>query len=240
MEPISNDDTPTVVMPPRSRTEVIASHLRDEIICARLKAGQKLNLDNLARKYGVSRMPVRDALKLLESEGLVRIYPYRGIEVSALSVEDIEELFGLREALENVAATRAIDRLDEAQLDRMEALLQEMDTIESDGERWLELNAEFHGVLYEASGWPRLVEMITKLRANMERYVRVYLRQLGRARPQAQHWALLEACRSRDAGAARSVLAEHLRDTSEALQHSLARGNGTAPTSSFKREGGTN
>jgi DNA-binding GntR family transcriptional regulator len=173
-------------------------------------------------------MPVRDALKLLESEGLVRIYPYRGIEVSTLNPDDIDDLFGLREVLEQTAIARAIDRLTPAQLDEMEALLRQMDGLGDDDDRWLDLNTRFHAVLNGASGWPRLVEMIGVMRANVDRYVRAYVVQSGRSRPQTQHWALYEACRARDADAARGVIAEHLRDTAAALLRTLPRDD-TAP-----------
>lgn len=237
MDPIAPHDSPfdAITTPPASRTEAVVSNLRNAIVDGRLKAGQKLNLDDLAREFGVSRMPVRDALKLLESEGLVRIFPYRGIEVSTLNPNDIEELFGMRQVLEQTAAGRAIDRLEAAQLSTMEMLLREMDGLSDDDDRWLDLNTRFHAVLNEASGWPRLVEMIRVLRVNVERYVRVYLVQLGRARPQAQHWALYEACQARDADAAKAVIAEHLNDTAVGLLRNLPCA-GPAPTSSTDPE----
>lgn len=225
MDPTASQDGPfgASVTPLPSRTEAVAAGLRAAIVGGRLRAGQKLNLDELARQFGVSRMPVRDALKLLESEGLVRIYPYRGIEVSTLNPDDIDELFGLREVLEQTAAARAIERLTPDALDRMESLLRQMDGLGDDDDRWLALNAEFHAVLNDACGWPRLVEMIGQLRANVDRYVRAYVVGSGRARPQAQHWALVRACRTRDTDAARAVIAEHLRDTAAALLRTLPR-----------------
>jgi DNA-binding GntR family transcriptional regulator len=234
MGPIGLRDSPfgPIAVPLCSRTEAVVSSLRNAIVEGRLKAGQKLNLDDLARQFGVSRMPVRDALKLLESEGLVRIFPHRGVEVSTLDRDDIEELFGLRQVLEQTAASRAIDRLETTHLATMKTLLREMDSLGDNDDSWLDLNTRFHAVLNEASGWPRLVKMIGVLRVNVERYVRVYVTQLGRARPQAQHWALYEACLARDADAARTVIAEHLNDTAAALLRTLPRPESTPPSPS--------
>ncbi|MCL4186893.1 MAG: GntR family transcriptional regulator [Rhodobacteraceae bacterium] len=210
--------------PMPSRTETVAARLRDAITGGRLPAGERLSLDGLARQFGVSRMPVRDALKILESEGLVRIYPYRGIEVSRLDADDIAELFGLREVLEQRAAVRGVPLLTETDLAAMEALLREMDALveDSDQDRWLDLNNRFHAIINTASGWPRLVEMITVLRTNVDRYVRAYLLELGRAGPQRQHWELLDACRRRDPEGAATVMTGHLRDTADALIARLA------------------
>lgn len=203
------------------RAETVAARLREAISDGRLEAGQKLDLNDLARLLHVSRMPVRDAVKLLESEGLVQIFPHRGVEVSRLNQADIEELFGLREVLEQKAVRRAVDRFTQTDLDAMATILRDMDTLADDEERWLQLNARFHAVLNGASGWPRLIEMINMLRNNVERYVRSYVVNQGRARPQAQHWALYEACKNRDADAACKVIAEHLRDTASAVKHAM-------------------
>src|SRR6266568_2291265 len=89
-------------LPPR-RTEALIDVLRGHILSGELAPGQRLNLDEIAEQSGVSRMPVRDALKQLEAEGLVNIYPQRGIEVSALNVDDITQMFGIRIVLEQKA-----------------------------------------------------------------------------------------------------------------------------------------
>lgn len=203
------------------RTELITSRLREAITDGRLVAGQKLNLDDLAREFEVSRMPVRDALKALESEGLVRIYPYRGIEVSRLTSAELEELFALREILEQAAVERAVPRLTDKDLDAMAELLVEMDELENASDRWFAANASFHALLNEASGWARLLDMISVLRTNAERYVRAYVMDDGRMRSQAQHWDLYHACRAREIETARKVIRQHIRDTAIALQNAM-------------------
>lgn len=205
-----------------SRRDTIVDALRETIQSGELPAGERLSLDEIANEFGVSRMPVREALKQLESEGLVKFYPYRGVEVSVLAPDDLDELFSIRSALEQMALERAVLRLSAEQLEEMHTTLKKMDDTEGWGD-WLELNHRFHHTINEASGWPRLVEMIEMLRVNVERYVRAYLSIQGREKSRNQHWALYEACLNRDVERAKAVIAEHLSDTSSALYASLNR-----------------
>ena len=204
-----------------SRAEAILTVLRPDILAGRRKPGERLNLDDLAASFGVSRMPVRDALKQLEAEGLVRIYANRGIEVSSLDASDIRELFGIRIILEQQAIGLAIPNLGRSQLRKMKAMLERMDGLSGRNSDWIDANTQFHEVINQASKWPRLLAMIHTLRANVERYVRLYIRMLGTELPQAQHWAIYEACASQDVEAARSVMAQHLSTTATELLHAL-------------------
>lgn len=209
-----------------SRAEQVLTRLRAAIQSGDLPAGQRLGLDDLARRFGVSRMPVRDALKALEAEGLVRIIPYRGIEVTRLSPGDIEEIFALREALEQRALRRAVPRLAPADIAALSEILREMDALPEGDARWTVLNGQFHGRINHATGWPRLCEMIETLRANTDRYVRAYVSAGGRARSQAQHRALLEACAAGEVEVACAVIAAHLSDTAAALMRGLEEAGG--------------
>jgi DNA-binding GntR family transcriptional regulator len=202
---------------PASRKDVVVETLRKSILSGGLRAGHRLNLDEIADELNVSRMPVREALKQLESEGLVTIYPHRGVAVSELNAEDVEEIFGIRIVLEQKASELAIPRLGLADLAEMEALLDRMDQNGSHGPKWIKLNEKFHHTINNASGWPRLVSMIEVQRVNVERYVRAYVRMQGYERPQEQHWALFRACRDRDVTKAKAVISEHLQDTADRL-----------------------
>lgn len=202
---------------PTSRTGVVADALREAIISGALEAGQRLNLDELSAHFGVSRMPVREAIKQLEVEGLVKVYPYRGVEVSSLEVDDLEELFGLREVLEQKAVERAVSFLSPDNLDEMKKTLEAMDKLGGDEDQWIALNARFHEIINTACGWPRLLEMINVLRGNVDRYVRSYVSTEGRKKSQEQHWALYQACVDKDARRARRIIAEHVSDTAAAL-----------------------
>ncbi|MDN5926333.1 MAG: GntR family transcriptional regulator [Hyphomicrobiales bacterium] len=202
---------------PASRKDVVVETLRKSILSGGLRAGHRLNLDEIAIELNVSRMPVREALKQLESEGLVTIFPHRGVAVSELSARDVEEIFGIRIVLEQKAAELAIPRLGREDLAEMEALLGRMDQSGSHGPKWIKLNEKFHHTINSASGWPRLVSMIEIQRVNVERYVRAYVRMQGYERPQEQHWSLFRACCDRDVEKAKAVIGEHFRDTADRL-----------------------
>lgn len=202
---------------PVSRKEVVVETLRKSILSGELRAGHRLNLDEIASALNVSRMPVREALKQLENEGLVTIYPHRGVEVSELSGSDVAQIFGIRIVLEQKAVELAIPRLTEGDLVEMKALLERMDQSGSHGLKWIKLNERFHHTINIASGWPRLVSTIEIQRVNVERYVRAYVRMQGYERPQEQHWALYKACYDRDAAKAKIVIDEHFQDTADRL-----------------------
>jgi len=199
------------------RQDVIAAALRARILRGELGGGSRLDIDEIAAAHGVSRTPVRDALKQLETEGLVRVFPYRGVEVTTLSQADLEELFGIRVALERLCIGRVMDRVTPQALEGMRRTLRRMDRSKRRDEAWTDLNTGFHNALYEASGWPHLAEMLRTHRVNIERYVRARSDDLGTARQQAQHWALLEAMERGDRAAALATIEAHYTDTVSAM-----------------------
>ncbi|SON56694.1 putative HTH-type transcriptional regulator YdfH [Hartmannibacter diazotrophicus] len=207
-----------------SRTEAVARNVREAIVNGEMPPGMRLNLDELALRYGVSRMPVREALKQLESEGLVTFYPYRGVEVAHLSVAEVEELYAIRVLLERRAVERAAARIDASGLAKMKVLLEQMDEAiaADDGARWFELNEAFHRTLNEASGWPKMVEMIDKLRQNIERCVRTYIARAGYEGPQEQHRELYQACLDHDPERAARIITLHIENTATLVMQVLA------------------
>jgi DNA-binding GntR family transcriptional regulator len=210
---------------PLSRKDAVLQLLKAAIVDGRLPPGEKLDQNDIAAQLGVSRMPVREALKQLESEGFVTVYPYRGVEVSRLEPSEIVEMFGIRIALETLAVGRAVAGLKPSHLARMRKILGTMDNLvagPSEGDGWMGLNHEFHSIVNEASGWPRLVENIDQFRGNVERYVRCYLAFRGREQSQGEHWELLAACEKRDPAAAQDVIRRHLDNTAGALVAALA------------------
>jgi DNA-binding GntR family transcriptional regulator len=210
---------------PVSRKDAVLQLLKAAIVDGRLPPGEKLDQNDIAAQLGVSRMPVREALKQLEAEGFVTVYPYRGVEVSRLEPAEIVEMFGIRIALETLAVGRAVTSLKPSHLARMRKILGVMDGLVAtpeEGDPWMGLNHEFHSIVNEASGWPRLVESIDQFRGNVERYVRCYLAFRGRETSQSEHWELLRACETRDPAAAQEVIRRHLDNTANALVAALA------------------
>jgi DNA-binding GntR family transcriptional regulator len=200
-----------------SRQEAVAAALRLDILQGRIPPGARLDIDEIAIRHGVSRTPVRDALKQLEGEGLIQVLPYRGVEVTRLTTEDLHELFAIRIALERLALMQAAVNVTDAEIGQLRRILRRMDRIRTRDELWMKLNAAFHDGVHAASRWPRLIELIRVQRINVERYVRAGASDLGVEQQQAEHWELVEAMAARQPELAASLIAQHLLRTGETL-----------------------
>ena len=210
-----------------SRKDVVLKLLRGAIIDGRLAPGQRLDQNEIASSFKVSRMPVREALKQLESEGLVVVYPYRGVEVARLDVSEVSELFAIRGALERLAVGQAVDAIRDESFDKLTSLLETMDrmvTAPAEGDDWSAHNRMFHDTINAASGWPRLLETIAAYRDKLDRYVRLYFSISGREQSQKEHWALLAALRERDKVKAEQLIERHSNSTAELLIRSIDAG----------------
>lgn len=195
---------------PRSTPLLVADVLRQAILRGILTAGQQLRQDEIARELGVSHIPVREALRQLEAEGLVRLRPYRGFEVSELSPEEVEELYEIRIPLECQALRLALPHLTEEDVRKAEQVLDAIDAAD-DPSVWSELNTEFHAVLYAPSRRERLLNLIRTLRTNVDRYLRLYISVMQRKQfSQREHRRILDAVRKRDEAEALRALEEHL------------------------------
>jgi DNA-binding GntR family transcriptional regulator len=205
-------------------TETVADLLRREIHHRELQPGDRLRQDAIARKYGVSTTPVREAFALLQSEGLVHIDPHKGAIVFLPRIEDLTENYEIRGALEGLALEKAIDRLTLAELDELQAIADRMKrTAEKDD--WVELNNEFHRRLYEASGLPRLVQMIADLRQWASAYVhlRIAHEDVHDRVANDEHQEILDVCRAKDHDHARDVITRHVASGIEHLREIIER-----------------
>jgi DNA-binding GntR family transcriptional regulator len=208
----------------RTTPALITEVLREAILRGILEGGMQLRQDEIARTFGVSRIPVREALRQLEAEGLVVFKPHRGAVVSALSTEEIREIYEIRIALETMAIRLSIPHLTEADLERARRILEEIDR-ETDTGRWSELNQEFHATLYAPANRPHLFALINTHRTNVDRYLRIYISVMKRKRrSQLEHRRILEACQQRDVEGAVKALEEHLRGASDQLVAYLTKG----------------
>jgi DNA-binding GntR family transcriptional regulator len=218
---------PDTHLPRKSLPQAVAHAIREEILLGRIPMAARLNQDALAARFGVSRIPVREALRQLEAEGLVEIHPHRGAFVASLAVEDIKGIYEIRIALESLALEFAAPQARENDLETLEALLSRMDA-EVDPAHWLDLNLEFHGSLYAPSGRTHLCHLIETLRRHSEPYLRIYVAPMGRIRmAQEEHHQIFEAYRRRDATAAAAALRIHLNHTLHGLLSVLPRGGGS-------------
>jgi len=197
--------------------KVVADRLRVEIQHGALAPGTRLRQNEVAKRFGVSTTPVREAFAQLQAEGLVRIDPHRGAVVFHPTVDDLLEFYEIREALESLAVSHAIPRLEADTVRELESMIARMRRAE-DARDWLRLNDEFHLRLYASAGRPRLSALIDSLRDASAPYIHMFVasRPLSQ-RANDEHQAILDACVARDVNAARRAIREHLRHASRDL-----------------------
>lgn len=212
-------------IPRQSLSSAVADKLREGIIRGTIPEGAQLRQDAIARQYHVSRVPVREALRQLDAEGLITIVPNRGAMVPALSATNVEELFTVRALLEPEILKYSIPRLTDADLDeaavvlrRFEGELQQEDHLFS----WGRLNWQFHSHLYSRAERPRFMAVIRNVNNSGERYTRLqlYLTQ-GIERANEEHHRILNFCRQRDVDAACKLLRQHIQHAGESLKEAL-------------------
>ncbi len=192
--------------------ELIAAALREEIQTGRVPPGHALRQEELASRFSVSRIPVRDALVRLEAEGLVEIFPNRGAFVAKLTADEIAELFDLRVLLEGDLVARAVAAMDADTLEALDLMLIRAER-GALGPHWSTLDDDFHAALYGAAGRPRQLALIRSLRTTVRRYATSY----GSLPEQTERWLedhrrIVQACRNRDAASARAEVEAHVRD----------------------------
>lgn len=212
-------------IPRQSLTSAVADKLRDQIIRGEIAEGAQLRQDAIATQYRVSRIPVREALRQLDAEGLIAIVPNRGAIVPALSPSDIEELFSIRALLEPEVLKLSIPHLIEDDFAEAETVLR---TYVSELRRddhvsaWGRLNWQFHSILYSRANQPRFMAIIRNVNNSGERYTRLQLYLThGIKRANEEHHQILELCRQRDVRAACSLLRQHIQHAGESLKEAL-------------------
>src|SRR5919206_3238580 len=151
--------------------DVVLSSMREAILTAALPPGTRLRQEKLARMFGTSRIPVREALRALEYEGLVTSLPYRGFTVTELDADDIEEVYDLRILLESDAVRLAVPLMTDEDLQILEGLYSDMTQAEA-GDSQLAARERFYIRLYSMTGRPRLVNLISRLRQEVARSLR--------------------------------------------------------------------
>ncbi|CAO3446953.1 Transcriptional regulator, GntR family [Azospirillum argentinense] len=204
---------------PRHRTtaEFVEATLREAILSGVIAPGTPLRQEELAETFGVSRMPVREALRQLEARALAEFHPHRGAVVAEISAADGADIGAIRMALEPMALRLSLPGLTAADLDQAEELIAEMDG-EADPGRMGELNRRFHMTLYARAGRPRLLALTEQHLLAADRYLRFQFAALGyRPRSQDEHRALLAACRAGDADTACRLVTEHVGQAAEQL-----------------------
>lgn len=194
--------------------------IREAIVDGRLAAGERYSVARLAERFGVSRTPVREALLLLERQGVVRFERNRGVRVLETSAHDLEEVFTLRLLLEVPATYRACDLLTAADLEALQRELDAMQTLAGSGDEaaFMAHDTRFHEIVLLAAGNRRLASIVGGLRDLVRfRGASTVGRSRGLRAIHAEHVAIIGALRERDAAAAARHMREHLLHTAQLL-----------------------
>jgi DNA-binding GntR family transcriptional regulator len=211
----------------RITADYVADALRDAIHRGELADGAELNQAALAIHFGVSRVPVREAMRQLQAEGLIDTRAHRLAIVRALDLDRVIEIYDVRALLEGFVVERAVPQISPADL-RAARVLDEQMRGDVDHPRWLELNARFHRLLYAPSRAETTIELIDQLRARGERYVRLWSHGSGIHRPVEageEHAAIVDLVEAGDAAGARAAIERHIHHTRDRL---MAHGNAAA------------
>jgi DNA-binding GntR family transcriptional regulator len=190
-----------------SKTDLVAALIRELIITGELAAGEQLRQRDLAQRFRVSQTPVREAMRRLESEGLVVSDAHRGFTVTGPDDGPVEENFQIRAALESLGASLAARRIDAEGIGRLQALNDRMRALADDDPWYAELNREFHFAVYEYARSPLLLTLMRLLWASLQGGPRAARTHAESAR---QHDAILDALRAGDADSASAQTYQHI------------------------------
>lgn len=204
--------------------------LKDDILKGLLPPGLQIRQEAVAEQFGVSRVPVREALRQLESEGLLTAELHKGAFVANRSLDEVEEMLDIRIALELRALKLAFPHITPEVVASAKSILTTYDHSD-DPLEWQELNMAFHMTLYRPCNRPRLLKMIEDVVLVNYRFLRTYISMtVGRDHPQDEHHKILEACAARDADLALRLLEIHMEQTRVALQKKRASQSESEPS----------
>lgn len=222
-------DTLAPVLPDSARTSHrVTESIRALILAGELAPGSRIGQEELAARFGVSRIPVREALSRLESDGLVVLKPNSGASIAKLDLAECLEIYKIRERIEPLALSEAVERMREEEIDDLERLAAEMSLTE-DTEIFLRLDREFHLASYRAAEMQQLLGMIERFWNTTQHYRRAFTNILGKEGSwiiHAEHRLIIDALRRRDPEGAGHLLFEHIRRT----RFELARHKDLFPT----------
>lgn len=201
--------------------DVVFNTLREAILRGDLKPGERLMELQLAAKLGVSRTPIREAIRMLEQEGLAVTVPRRGAEVARMTLKDMEDVLEIREALDELAVQLACKKISSEQLEQLRKVKEdfELNTRSNDVKKIAESDVKFHDIIYEATDNPKLVSMLSNLREQVYRYRVEYLKDTN-SYPILirEHEAILEGLQSRDCQKAAKAMQEHVENQAAAVK----------------------
>ncbi|KZE64192.1 hypothetical protein AWM68_13895 [Fictibacillus phosphorivorans] len=197
----------------------VSNVIREAIIRGDFKPGERLKQSELADTLGVSRMPVREAFRKLESEGLIELEPHKGAIVKSIQVNDIEEIYTLRAELEKMAVYQSIDYFSESDLKELNELVNNMDAAE-DVEDFVLYNIEFHKLLIKRCNWNRLNTFISTLWSGFPQQTPHLIKGQTKT-SNKEHRQIVEAIMKKDKVKAGDLVSDHILRTGQLLIKSL-------------------
>ena len=207
---ISLGGTPTVG-PTKSAERLAYDYLRARILRGEIPGGAAIRQQDVADELQLSRIPVRDALRHLSAEGLVKIESNRRVIVTSMTFKDVQEIFLMRSVLEGLAARKAVSNLSDMTLVKLTFLVERMEGAEAHIDEWLRLHEEFHDLICSHSNMPRIQREVERLRAAVEPYLRVFITAHHMAELRSsKHRGLLLALRKRDGDLAERTMRAHV------------------------------
>lgn len=210
------------------RSHAIAADLRAGIIAGDYAPGTRIRQEELAERYGTSRIPVREALRDLESEGLVVLVPNSGAWIARTDIAECVEIYKIRERVEPLALRESISNMDEETIALLAEILAQVEAA-TEVETFLKLDRNFHLQSYRAAAMPTLLAMIERFWNTTQHYRRAYSSLIGTEGQwiiMAEHRLIMEAIRRRDGTDAQRLLESHIRRTRLHLQANHSTGKG--------------
>ena len=201
--------------------DVVFQTLRQAILRGELKPGERLMEIHLAQKLGVSRTPVREAIRKLELEGLVLMIPRKGAVVAEITISDLEDVLEVRMTLEELAVRYACKRITKEQLAELRRLAEEVKKTLCGNVVWACAQADvvFHDAIYDATGNKRLIQILNNLREQMYRYRVEYLKnESSLPRLLQEHQDIVDGLRERDKDKVCEIMRHHVRNQEETVK----------------------
>jgi DNA-binding GntR family transcriptional regulator len=205
----------------RTTLKVLAlEQIKKAIFCGELKPGDRVVETELADAMGISRFPIREAIRHLEEDGIVVSVPFKGVYVPELSLEDLKEIYLIRGALEDLALTILMEKINAEDINKLEAVVKDMEhKSRQEGANVISEDMRFHRTICELSGYPRLLKMWLTLHDQIMLSIALERQSYDNWDSLIQtHYPLMEALKQRDAKLARERLREHLWDAFEVVK----------------------
>ena len=208
--------------------DVVFHTLRDAILKGELKLGERLMEMHLAEKLGVSRTPIREAIRMLEQEGLAITIPRKGAQVAGMTEKDLEDVLEIRDALDELSVSKACEKINENSYRELEKAMEDFEVAvkEDDVRKIVEMDEHFHDVIYKITDNPKLENIVSNLREQMYRYRYEYVKDnADYDKLVSEHARILEGLKRKDKDYVKQIMHIHLENQMEGVRHAIRNQN---------------